>query len=215
MLKKLLISVLIIALMLMTVVSALEIGDDFYLYGRDNQKLCEALSMTDTEIANYCKENYITALAVNKDNTKQIREITRGTEFSKTVKNLAVLKNDEILNLTYQLCGIENAKGKVIEKDAYKYLKIEVKGKDSGGEYILTQYITVKNSKIVTLSFYTSNGKDTSYADKIFNSQFESTGGLKVVITILLALLFGVAATLSVMIVRDLNKPKEELENNT
>ncbi len=213
MLKKLLIAVVGVAVMLVSVVSALEIGEDFYLYGRDNQKLCEALSMTDAEIANYCKENYITALAVNKDNTKQIREITRQTEFSKTVKNLAVLSDKEILDLTFQLCGIENAKGKVIEKDAYKYLKIEVKGKDSGGEYILTQYITVKNGKAVTLSFYTSNGEDTSYTDKIFNSQFSNITATKGWLTAVLAVLLGICAVLSVMIVRDLKAPKmEELE---
>lgn len=196
--------------MLTTVVSATQIGDDFYLYGRDDKKLASALSMTEEEVKKYCNDNDITLLAVNKDNTKQIREITRKTEFSKTVKNLAVLKNDEILSLTYQLCGIENVKGKVIEKDAYKYLKIEVKGKDSGGEYILTQYITVKNSKTVTLSFYTSNGKDTSYTDKIFNSQFSNINATKGWLTAALAVLLGVAVVLSVMIVRDLKPPKRE-----
>ena len=215
MLKKLLISVLIIALMLMTVVSALEIGDDFYLYGRDNKELSKALSMTEAEISSYCTENYITALAVNKNNTKQIREITRGTEFSKTVKNLAVLSDAEILALTYQLCGIENAKGKVIEKDAYKYLKIEVKGKDSGGEYVLTQYITVKNSKTVTLSFYTGDGEDTAYTDEIFNSQFSNIGATKTWLTVALAFVLGLCVVLCVMIVRDLKPPKrEEIEES-
>ena len=201
--------------MLTTVVSALEIGDDFYLYGRDDKRLAATLDMTEEEVKAYCTENNITLLAVNKDNTKQIREIVRETEFSKTVKNLAVLKNDEILDLTYQLCGIENAKGKVIEKDAYKYLKIEVKSKDSGGEYILTQYITVKNSKTVTLSFYTSNGEDTSYTDKIFNSQFSNLKATKGWVTIALALMLGLCAVLSVMIVRDLKPPKRNEENNT
>ena len=194
--------------MLTTVVSALEIGDDFYLYGRDDKRLAATLDMTEEEVKAYCTENNITLLAVNKDNTKQIREIVRETEFSKTVKNLAVLKNDEILDLTYQLCGIENAKGKVIEKDAYKYLKIEVRGKDSGGEYILTQYITVKNSKTVTLSFYTSNGEDTSYTDKIFNSQFSNLKATKGWVTVALALMLGLCVVLSVMIVRDLKPPK-------
>ncbi len=201
--------------MLTTVVSALEIGDDFYLYGRDDKRLAATLDMTEEEVKAYCTENNITLLAVNKDNTKQIREIVRETEFSKTVKNLAVLKNDEILDLTYQLCGIENVKGKVIEKDAYKYLKIEVRGKDSGGEYILTQYITVKNSKTVTLSFYTSNGEDTSYTDKIFNSQFSNLKATKGWVTIALALMLGLCAVLSVMIVRDLKPPKRNEENNT
>lgn len=201
--------------MLTTVVSALEIGDDFYLYGRDDKKLAGTLNMTEDEVKSYCEQNNINVLAVNKDNTKQIREVIHQTEFSKTVKNLAVLKNDEILDLTYQLCGIENAKGKVIEKDAYKYLKIEVKGKDSGGEYILTQYITVKNSKTVTLSFYTSNGKDTSYTDEIFNSQFSNITATKGWLTAALALMLGLCAVLSVMIVRDLKPPKTNEENNT
>ena len=215
MLKKILICVIALMVMLISVASALEVTDDFYLYGRDNQKIAESFSMTVGELTKYCGENNITLLAVNKDNTKQIRETALKTEFSKTVKNLAVLKNDEILALTYQLCGIENAKGKVIEKNTYNYLKIEVQGKDSGGEYILTRYITVKNSEIISLNFYTSANLSTDYCDEIFNSQFKSTGGLKAVVTVLLVLLFGVAATLSVMIVRDLNKPKEELENNT
>ena len=212
MLKKMLISVVALMVLLMTVVSAVEIGDDFYLYGRDDKKLAAALNMTENEVKSYCEQNAITLLAVNEDNTKQVRETTRKTEFSKTVKNLAVLKDDEILELTFQLCGIENAKGKVIEKDAYKYLKIEVRGKDSGGEYVLTQYITVKKSEIVTLSFYTSNGEDTGYTEKIFNSQFRDISKTKGWLTAALALLLGVAVTLSFMIIRDLKPPKREEE---
>ena len=208
MLKKILISVVTVCVLLTTVISAVEVGNDFYLYGRDDKKLATALNMTEDEVKAYCEQNNINLLAVNSDNTKQIREIVQETEFSKTVKNLAVLKNNEILDLTYQLCGIENAKGEVIEKDAYKYLKIEVKGKDSGGEYILTQYITVKNGKAITLSFYTSNGEDTSYTDKIFNSQFSNIKATKDWLTAALAVLLGVSAVLSVMIVRDLKPPK-------
>ncbi|MBO5089690.1 MAG: hypothetical protein J6C27_02115 [Clostridia bacterium] len=208
MLKKLLIAVTVLTVMLVSVVSALEIGDDFYLYGRDNKKLADVLSMSEDEVSAYCKDNNITFLAVNNDNTKQIRETTRVTEFSKTVNNLAVLKNDEIIDLTYQLCGIENVKGKVIEKDVYKYLKIEVKSQDSGGDYILTQYITVKGGKSVVLSFYTSDGNDTSYTDDIFNSQFSNTSATKGWLTAALAVMLLICAALSLMIVRDLKAPK-------
>ncbi len=214
MLKKLLIAVTVLTVMLVSVVSALEIGDDFYLYGRDNKKLADVLSMSEAEVSAYCKDNSITLLAVNADNTKQIRETTRETEFSKTVNNLAVLSDGEIADLTHQLCGIENVKGRVIEKDAYKYLKIEVKSKDSGGEYILTQYITVKGGKSVVLSFYTSGGKDTSYTEDIFNSQFSNTSATKGWLTAALAVLLLICAALSVMIVRDLKAPKrEEIED--
>ena len=36
--------------MLTTVVSAIEIGDDFYLYGQDDKKLATALGMTEDEV---------------------------------------------------------------------------------------------------------------------------------------------------------------------
>lgn len=210
MLKKLLIAVSILSVMLISVVSAIEIGDEFHLYGKDNKKLAKVLSMTESEVEQYCENNHITLLAVNDDNTKQIRETTRETEFSKTVKNLAVLSDKEILDLTFQLCGLENVNGKVIEKDVYKYLKIEVKSQDSGGEYILTQYITVKNSKIVVLSFYTSGDKDTAYVENVFNSQFSNISATKGWLTAALALMLGLCAVLSVMIVRDLKPPKRE-----
>lgn len=210
MLKKLLISVVALTVMLVTVVSALEIGDEFYLYGRDDKKLADVLSMSEDELLAYCKQNDITLLAVNADNTRQIRETTSVTEFSKTVNSLAVLSDDEITALTYQLCGIENVKGKIIEKDAYKYLKIEVKSQDSGGEYILTQYITVKGGKSVVLSFYTSGSKDTSYTEDIFNSQFSNTSATKGWLTAALAVLLIICAALSLMIVRDLKAPKRE-----
>lgn len=214
MLKKLLICVVAVMVMLITVISALEIGDEFYLYGRDNEKLSEVISMTEAEIGDYCKQNSITLLAVNKDNTRQIRQIKKETEFSKEVKSLSVLSDGEILKLTADLSGFENVKGEIIKKDALKYLKIQVKSKDSGGEYTLIQYITVKDGKTITLSFYTTADESTDYVEKIFNSQFNNLTVAKTWVVIALALLFGLAAALSIMIVRDLNVPKDTTENN-
>ena len=215
MIKKLLVSLAVLTVLLSSALSALEIGEGFYLYGRDNKEVSKILNMTDAEIKDYCEQNSITFLAVNEDNTKQIRETESVNVFSKTVGNLAVLSNIEIKNLTADLCGFENAEGKVIKKESYKYLKVELKTKDSGGEYVLTQYITVKDGKSTTLSFYTSAALSTDYCDEIFNSQFKNTSALRVVITVLLALLFGLAAWLSVMIVRDLSTHKKSSENNT
>ena len=53
MLKKLLISVVALIVMLTSVVSAVEIGDDLYLYGRDNKKLASVLNMTEGEVKDY------------------------------------------------------------------------------------------------------------------------------------------------------------------
>ncbi len=207
--KKLLLGIVLIATMLIGAVSAIDIGNEFYLYGRDNKEVSKILEISQSEIENYCQQNGITLLAVNHDNTKQIRQITVQNDFSKKIGNLAVLSNDEILKLTYDLCRVENARGKVLEKNGFKYLKLELKSVDSGGDYILTQYITVTDKNMVTLSFYTDASLSTDYCDEIFNSQFENLSGLKTVLMVFLILLSGVALLLSVMIVRDLNQKKK------
>ena len=103
MLKKLLISVVAVCVLLTTVVSALEIGDDFYLYGRDDKRLAATLDMTEEEVKAYCTENNITLLAVNKDNTKQIREVVCETEFSKTVTLISSLFSIALSKLSIRL----------------------------------------------------------------------------------------------------------------
>ena len=209
MLKKLLIAFSVLSILLISVVSAIEIGDEFYLYGRDNKKLAKALSMSESQVDDYYEANDLTLLATNADNTKQIREITTETEFSKTVKNLAVLENSEILKLTKELSGFDDVKGKVVEKDTYKYLKIEVKSTDEGGEYYLTQYITVKNGKHIVLSFYTSGGKDRDYIEKIFNSQFKDVVALKTTVTVLMIICIAVTVVMAVLVVLEIIKIKK------
>ncbi len=209
MLKKLLIAFFALSVLLISVVSAIEVSDEFYLYGRDNEKLAKALSMTESQVDDYYEANDLTLLATNADNTKQIREVTTITEFSKTIKNLAVLEDDKILKLTKELSGFDNVKGTVVEKDAYKYLKIEVKSTDEGGEYYLTQYITVKNGKHIVLSFYTSGGKDRGYIEKIFNSQFEDVVALKTTVTVLMIICIIVTVVMAVLVVLDLVKIKK------
>ena len=209
MLKKLVIAFFALSVLLISVVSAIEIGDEFYLYGRDNEKLAKALLMSESQVDDYYEANDLTLLATNADNTKQIREVTTVTEFSKTIKNLAVLEDDKILKLTKELSGFDNVKGTVVEKDAYKYLKIEVKSTDEGGEYYLTQYITVKGGKHIVLSFYTSDGKDRGYIEKIFNSQFEDVVALKTTVTVLMIICIIVTVVMAVLVVLDLVKIKK------
>lgn len=191
--------------------SALEVPEEFYVYNKDNQKLSETLGMTENELQEYCQKNKITFLAVNPQNTKQVRKIEQSDEFSLKIVNLSVLSDKEILDLTENLASVPNVSGKVETQNSQKYLKIEAQTKDSGGEYILTQYITVKDGIKTVLTFYTEKGESREYVEKVFNSQISVNNIFKIVVLAGIGLFALLAVVVVVFLIKEifLNKAAE------
>lgn len=193
---------------------ALQVDDDFYVYGQNNEELCEVIDMTAYQLKEYCETNNITFLAVNKTNTKQIRKTEFEDGFSKKIGNLLALEEQEILALTEDLTGFSDVTGTVLEEGNKCFLKIEVKTEDSGGEYILTQYITVADSKKEILTFYTDADASTDYIEEAFASQFKasSTASALKIISIVGIVLFSILALVVIIaIIKDTftKKPTE------
>lgn len=185
---------------------ALQVDSDFYVYGQNNKELCDTIGMSEGELNEYCQTNNITFLAVDKDNQRQIRKTETKDAFSKKIGNFFALKDDEILELTEELTGFKNVKGAVLEKGNKKYLKVELKTTDSGGEYYLTQYLTVTDSKKEILSFYTNVNENTDYIENVFSSQFKTSSSvsvLKIISAIGIVLFSVLAVTVIVLIVKD------------
>lgn len=199
-------SILFVCLLLAINVSA----EEFLVYGKQNSALAKTLGMSETELKDYCKSSGITYLAANADNTKQVRKTEIQDAFSKQIVDFAVLKDKEILDLTTELTGFSDAKGEVVVKNSYKFLKIEMETEDSGGKYILTQYITVKKSTKQVLTFYTAVDADRGYIDEIFEQQFKKEFDYKPFVIIGVILLGLAIVVISVLIFKDLNKNKEE-----
>lgn len=141
---------------------------EFYVYGRDNEKLCEVVGVDD--IDGYCKERSIKYLAINEDNTRQIALLAKESDFSGEVVNLSLLSDEKIKELMPDIIGLENVKGEILDKNGQKFIKTSIKSSDSGGEYTSTQYYTVAGEKIYVLSFYSAAGEDTEYVQKTFES---------------------------------------------
>ncbi len=204
MLKKI---ILFIALSLLAAVNiaALSVPEDFYIYGKDTNMIANILDMSGAELKNYVERTDITYLAVNKKNTKQIKKIEFEDSFSKMVESFLSLDDKEILSFAESLSGIPDAKGKIIEKENKKYLKVTAKTEDSGGDYISTQYITVNDGKYEILSFYTSSDESTDYIDEVFNSQFtlKSRSALKTAAAIGVALFTILAAVVLWAIIKE------------
>ena len=152
---------------------ALQVDSDFYVYGQNNKELCQVIGMTESELENYCQTNNITFLAANKTNTKQVRKTEVKDDFSKKVGNFLALKDKEILDLADDLTGFSDVSGTVLKRGNQKFLKVELKTTDSGGEYILTRYITVTDGTKKVLTFYTDANENTDYIEDVFSSQFK------------------------------------------
>jgi hypothetical protein len=163
---------LICALLLCCSVTVLA-DSEFLVYGEDDIDIfCQAFDMDAGEIKYYLSQNNITYLAINGDNTKQIKRSEITDAFSQKVVDFSVLEDSEILNLANQISGFENSKGQVVTVGDIKLLKTEVKTKDSGGEYVLTQFVTVKGGKKITLSFFTAGDGDRAYIETVLKEQF-------------------------------------------
>ena len=184
--------------------------EEFAVYGEDDIELfCRAFDMDDCEIVDYVNENNITYLAINRDNTKQIKRSEIVDAFSQKVVDFNVLADDKIKDLANEISGFENSKGEVVTIRGYKLLKSELKTEDSGGEYVLTQFVTVKNSKKIILSFYTAGNADRAYIEDALKEQFPKERNIKP-IAIVGTVAFSLAVVTAVVLIIAEFRKKED-----
>jgi hypothetical protein len=170
--KKIKISLLVLVLSLIFSfsISALKTdqltpNEDFYIYSASPQKVAEILEMTKEGLKSDIESKGIIFLAVDKENSRQIQLTETENKFSTTISNLSNLSDSSIRSLLPDITGIENIKGKIVLHGEQKYVRIELKSK----EYILTQFFTVENKKLYTLSFYTNTDTSTEYIKNTFS----------------------------------------------
>lgn len=149
---------------------SLKAGDEFSVYGQDSGKAAEILGMSEAELNGYVSQNNIVYLAVNEDNTKQIRLTVAATAFSESTGNLSLLSDSEIEELIPDITGDSAVKGDIIESGGQKFVLSRVSSEDSGGGYTLERYFTVAGDNEYILSFYTSEGVSEDYIKSVFES---------------------------------------------
>ena len=180
--------------------------------GKNEKELASILGITENELIGYCRENSIEYLAVNRDNTKQIRLSVKQTEFSSAVINFSNLSDENIAAVIPEIIGVSNVKCETADKNGQKFAKILLSSSDSGGEYTVSQYITVANKKLFILSVCTAADKDIEYADKIFegfdaedfNHTKSQKNGYSGIIVGAIAILVVGCAFVAVTLIRDI-----------
>lgn len=136
----------------------------------DKTKLADALGLTADELNRlYDKQNILFA-AVSSDRTTQLRLLKTANAFSERCVSFSRLSDTELNELAPQLAGtLFNNGGIVKGNDGTKYVRLTQSLHDSGGDYTVTEYLTVCNSTLYTFSVTaddTVTGADTEAAFK-------------------------------------------------
>ncbi len=199
-------------------IDTLEPYGSFYILGEDNKEIAEILGISEADLGSIDDA----FLAINKENTKQIRLTVSVTDFSNGIGNISNISNDKISALAPELSGVESAKGEIIEKNGQKFLKIQLRSVDSGGDYILTQYITVAAKQNFILSFYTDFNEDTEYIEKTFEtfnsphfntlSDKDNDNRIQYVILAFAGVFLVICIAVAISIIIDIKKGKTEEE---
>lgn len=180
--------------------------------GKNEKELASILGITENELIGYCRENSIEYLAVNRDNTKQIRLSVNQTEFSSAVINFSNLSDENIAAVVPDIVGVSNVKCETADKNGQKFAKVCMSSSDSGGEYTVCQYITAANKKLFILSVCTAADKDADYADEIFegfdsgdfNHTKSTKNGYNGIIVGAIVILVVVCAFVTITLIRDI-----------
>ncbi|MBP3627349.1 MAG: hypothetical protein J6J39_04815 [Clostridia bacterium] len=189
-----------------------DIDETFYVFSNasDREKVSKITGEETEDLKEYCSSNGIIYLAVNEDNSKQIRISRTKSNFSEKLGNISFLTDGEIEDVFAEDIKA-SSKYKLTEKNSQKFIVFENRYSDSGGKYTLTSFVTVANENLYTLSFYTSEDADTEYIERVFDgyecdsfqnyNSNSNNGYTLIIVTVLLALL---ALWIIYTLVRDL-----------
>lgn len=191
---------------------------DFYCYksGQNAEDTAKILGMSASELEKYCSDNGIVFIAVNGDNTKQIRLSVAESAFSGSIGNLSNLSEDKITALIPDITGADS--GEIVTNNGQSFIKTAETLSDSGGEYSVISYVTVAAKKDYVLSFYTASGTSTDYTGEVFDSlssedfykDIDQKSYFGYVIIAAIALLALVSAYIIFTLVRDIKNERKE-----
>ncbi len=149
----------------------IDVGDEFFTFSANADEVCKIVGQSKEELRNYCTLEGILFLAVNEKNTKQIKVSCKKTTFSESVGNISLLSETEIEEIaTVLVKNLSDVSIEIKDKNSQKFIRTQQTLKDSGGEYIQVNYITVADESIYTLSFYTSGEESVDYVSSVFAS---------------------------------------------
>ena len=175
---------------------------------KNDDPVAEIIGMDNEKYSNYFKSNGLLFIAVKEDNSVQLRFSKYSNEFSQKLGNMGNLNDKEFAQIANKLAGDKSYKKEISGEQTFICIKENLK--DSGGEYVSTQYITVKNGNVYQLSCYNEGKEVSDDIINIFNSlSFSSSNNFNWLYTMIFLTVIFLGAVIIIMvkgIVTDLKK---------
>ncbi len=133
----------------------------------DLSELAEIIGVDKKELKNYFKEDRIVLMAVNSDNSVQIKLSCFENDYSKAIGSFEFLKTEEINN--YAAAAVKS-KYEIVKNHDNSFIYVQEHITSEDKEYISSRYITVKNDKFYVLSCYNTGGTQDKAVKNVFNS---------------------------------------------
>jgi len=154
----------------------IDIPDGFTTAYSDSDKtdISKIVGIKSEEAEKYFTDNNLLFLSVDEKNSFQIKLSETKDNFSAKTVNFSYLSDEKLLSLSENLFAKTDDKAsskvKLVQNGGMKFLKRNEAHKDSGGEYVVTQYVTVVNGKNYRLSVLAPGLSESDVADTIFKS---------------------------------------------
>ena len=148
----------------------LELSKDYntlYL-GEDATSMAKRLNMDTKELKSYMEENGVLMIAVSKDRSRQIRVCEEETEFSSLAEDISAIDKETLSEFAQVVTSDNNSEFEYVTNNDRKYIKFSSVLSDSGGSYVMTQYVTICKGRIYRFCFYNSGKTVSSEADEVF-----------------------------------------------
>lgn len=195
--------------------------------GEDLSELSELVGQSEAYLENYFNENKILVFAIDEKQFSQVKISSYSNDFSVKVGEFSNYSKKELLKLAESLfenAYIENPNiTDVVKTKEGVFLKNFEMCNDTDGDYTVTQYLTVTDSKVYRISVLAYIVYPQSLDEEIFetfsiNKQREKaqkTDRIIIVAVILISLFLAVAVFLAVGIIKRLRKgDTQELDTN-
>ncbi len=197
--------------------------------GKSMEDISAVFGMTEKELENHCDKNNIVYVAADSTNSKQITLSVTENEFSKTAVSFSRLSDKDLKEIATDFTDNSAAEIEIdTSADKNRFIKITETLADSGGQYTVTEYITVCSAKLYTLCISESGSeKQTALAKTVFNgykikdNAKPVTSGNNMLYTLLavggIAIFTALAVVLTYTVIRDIKRNKalnNEKENN-
>ncbi len=202
----------------------ISLGNDYSVLTEDNlsrqTEFIESLGHSEASVKQYFKENSLIMFAASE--TRQVQVTCTETEFSKRLGDLALLEDNEALNIVNRFVKVQTvANLNLVSLNGMKLYEVISLNSDKGGSFAGVQYITVKGGKLYSISFFENaervtddfkahafSAVKTMSIGAVKSSSLSGAGNIAemVIVGIMLLLALALAVALVISLTRDFMK---------